>query len=148
MQCLKESIGSWALVLSEAHRVLKPGGWVENVEYSSTVFSDHPDFPVYCPTISKLVTQLQQASNNNGISLMAVESDCLKTYIARADLVTDYWLCVRCFLMPTNRSKLAATFFLRTAFATDLEGEAPLTCYPFYKIWMCQSYIRTCLSQP
>ncbi|KAI1167742.1 hypothetical protein F5B18DRAFT_601167 [Nemania serpens] len=147
MQCLKESVVDWDFIFKQARRVLKPGGWIENIEYSSTVFSDNPDFPIQCPAISKLGTRLQAASNASNRSMMAVENGSLRSYLARAGLVNNYERSVKCPLTPSVRSKQVATAFLRTAFATDLQGEPPLYAAPsaISVAPIMHTHIGTCL---
>lgn len=125
MQCLKESIPNWDHAFRQVERVLKPGGWIESVEHSSTIFCDHPEFHSICPELSKLGGRLREAGRVTSRSMMLAEWPRISEKLARNGLVNISVNKVSCPLVPWSGQKTEATSFIRSAIATDLEGEPP-----------------------
>ncbi|KAI1199677.1 hypothetical protein F5X97DRAFT_322165 [Nemania serpens] len=122
MQCLKESIPNWDHAFRQVERVLKPGGWIESVEHSSTIFCDHPEFHSICPELSKLGGRLREAGRVTSRSMMLAEWPRISEKLARNGLVNISVNKVSCPLVPWSGQKTEATSFIRSAIATDLEG--------------------------
>ncbi|KAI1177159.1 S-adenosyl-L-methionine-dependent methyltransferase [Nemania sp. FL0916] len=126
VQCMKESIEDWAGFLEEARLVLKPGGFIESVEYSSSISSDHPGFEEAFPLLSSLGLILKSAGSISRPRrhLDIVDRTLLPEVLERIAWDRHDAKLVDCNLVPRNSdgSLDVAAHYLMTAFILDLRG--------------------------
>ncbi|GAW17048.1 hypothetical protein ANO14919_064980 [Xylariales sp. No.14919] len=124
MQCLKESVSDWHELLKEACRVLKPGGWLQNVEYSSKVFSKNLRFGENCPNIYVMGLFTDEISKRSGCPLSVVEDDYIRPILNEVGFRVEDEITTACALSPSGlqgRYRDAA-LFAQAAFRMDIKG--------------------------